>query len=209
VLIALGVALHLAVATSLANETVARLRERAGIMQAVVERAPPAFPQGLPPNDLITQVPAGVGFVIGGSTYGTAAVVLRSDGSPIVGGSQAGALESVGLPDEAGYRAALAGETNIREVEVNDIPGRILSVPLTVHGETVIVQVFAATGSPRSRRSRRCVRSWPSAGSSSSASRSPLAGSTPVGRSCRSATPWPASGSSPRTPATSFERRSP
>ena len=143
VLVALGLALHIAVATSLSNETVARLRERAAIIQAVVERAPLTFPQGLPPNELITQVPAGVGFVIGGSTYGTAAVVLRSDGSPIVGEPQAGALQSVGLPDEAGYRAALAGETNIRDVEVNDIPGRILSVPLAVHGETVVVQVFA------------------------------------------------------------------
>ena len=143
VLIALGVALHLAVATSLANETVARLHERAAIMQSVVERTPFANPPGLPPGEAVTTVPSDVGFVLGGTTYGTAAVILRTDAGPNILGSRPEALQSVGLPDRAGYEAALAGETTIRDVEANGIPGRILSVPLDIRGETVVVQVFA------------------------------------------------------------------
>jgi signal transduction histidine kinase len=143
VLIALGLALHIAVATSLANETVTRLRERAAIMQSVVERTPFPSPPGLPPGEAVTTVPSDVGFVLGGATFGTAAVILRTGDSSDIFGPRADALQSVGLPDQAGYQAALAGETNIRDVEVNGVPGRILSVPLEVRGETVVVQVFA------------------------------------------------------------------
>ncbi|MEW5991122.1 MAG: HAMP domain-containing sensor histidine kinase [Chloroflexota bacterium] len=142
VLAALGLALNVAVSTSLSTAAEAKLRERAAFMQSFVERGPITLPPGVPSGGPIATVPSDVGFVIGGATSGTAAVILGSN-VPAIEGSRAEALGSVGLPDQAGYEAALAGETTIREVEVNDIPGRILSVPLVLGGETFVVQVFA------------------------------------------------------------------
>ncbi|MCI0581346.1 MAG: HAMP domain-containing histidine kinase [Chloroflexi bacterium] len=145
VLLALGLAIHVAVATSLAGAAEARLRERAAIMQSVVERLPPAaaVPVGPDRNEFIAGTPNEIGFVIGGPTSGTAAIVIRSDGTLPLGPDGQGALNSFGLPDHDGYQAALGGVTTIREVDVGGTPGRILSVPLAVAGETLVVQVFA------------------------------------------------------------------
>ena len=142
VLLALGLALHVAVATSLSNAAEARLRERAAIMESVAERSPLSVPPGVPPGGFVTTVPSDIGFVIGGQTGGTAAVILRADGT-LLFQARSDALQSIGLPDRVGWEAAIEGRVTIRDVEAGGIPGRILSVPLKISGELYVVQVFA------------------------------------------------------------------
>jgi len=125
VLLALGVAIYLSVAGSLAATGTAQLEERGAFLQGFIEQRRVA-PAGPP-----------TGLIFGGGSSGTLALVVQPDGTFL--GERGPAL--AGLPDDAGIAAARAGGTDIRLATVEHTPVRIWSAPATRDNVTYVVQV--------------------------------------------------------------------
>ncbi len=128
VLLALGVALYVAVARSLEATGTAQLTERVEPLARLISGARP---------DPIDRPPVGLAF--GGRSSGTFAFVVPPSGE-VIGPRD---LElPAGLPDSAGIAAARrTGAVDIRAVEVDGTPVRVLSRPVDRAGTQYVVQV--------------------------------------------------------------------
>ncbi len=129
VLVALGVVLSIAVARSLEATATAQLQQRADSLARVIARDPDRPGPGRPP----------VGFAFGGPSSGTFAFVSSPSGE-LYGPS--GLDIPSGLPDDSGLVAArLTGAIDIRTVDVEGTPVRILSEPIERGGFVYVLQV--------------------------------------------------------------------
>ncbi len=125
ILVALAVALYLAAAASLANAGIAQLDARMGIIRG--ERPNP---------DDTTRY----GFIFGGGGSGTYALIMDSNGDPILGPRDQ--QPPPGLPYEPGVAAAVTAGKDVRTAVIADTPVRILTETVDVPGRgTFTVQV--------------------------------------------------------------------
>jgi signal transduction histidine kinase len=112
ILLILGAAFYTVVARQLESSSLARLEAR--VAQVI--------PEG--PTDLDDMPP--LQLVMGGATSGTFAYLIASDGHvfrPPFGGP-------ADLPDGGSVAVALGGGRDARKVDVDDVPFRVLSLPL-------------------------------------------------------------------------------
>jgi len=136
VLVGLGIALYVAVSSSLTSTGVHQLDARAADMRRLIEG-----PSGRPPDgdDLPT------GGLFGGPTSGTFVLILDQGGQLIVPRS---VTTSSGLPDTASFEAARSGGRDVRLATVNAgtanaTPVRVLTTPVqSTQVGTVYLQVF-------------------------------------------------------------------
>jgi signal transduction histidine kinase len=134
VLVALGWLLYAAVANSLQAAALDQLRDRARSIAAVIETRP----FGLAPDPgIFTATPAAPGFVFGGETSGTLAVVYAPNGT-IMGEPK---LSQV-LPNSADVTTAIqTGQTIVSEVNAIGSQFRVLTVSAESPVGTWAVQV--------------------------------------------------------------------
>ena len=129
VLVALGLVLYLAVARSLEATGVTQLDQRADVLTRFIAGDPGRPGPGRPP----------VGVAFGGPSSGTFAFVSAPSGE-VIGPS--GFDLPTGLPADAGVEAAReTGVSDIRTIEVQGTPVRILSVPVERAGTVYVLQV--------------------------------------------------------------------
>ncbi|MBI3745138.1 MAG: HAMP domain-containing histidine kinase [Chloroflexi bacterium] len=136
VLIGLGIALYVAVSSSLSSTGVRQLDARAADLRRLIEG-----PSGRPPDgdDLPT------GGLFGGPTSGTFVLILDQSGHLIVPRSVS---TSSGLPDTASFTAAKGGGRDVRLATINAgtanaTPVRVLTTPVqSMQVGTVYLQVF-------------------------------------------------------------------
>ncbi len=129
VLVALGIVLSIAVARSLEATATAQLQQRADLLARVIARDPDRPGPGRPP----------VGFAFGGPSSGTFAFVSSPNGE-LYGPS--GLDIPSGLPDANGVVAARrTGAIDIRTIDVEGTPVRILSEPIQRGGFVYVLQV--------------------------------------------------------------------
>lgn len=138
VLVLLGLALYVAVATTLASASEGLLRDRATLMlgQNAHAAASPIVGSGQITDDAtgvaglggavaVIGGDAGLpGFAVGGPYSGTLALIVPADLEGAVGPSNGESL------DPEGFSAALAGRTTVRETTYAGTPVRVLSLPL-------------------------------------------------------------------------------
>lgn len=129
VLLALGLALYVSVAQTLATAGIGQLDARAGDLRRVLEG-----PGGRPPD--ADDLPIGV--IFGGGTSGTFALVLDDKGHVLVPRKLP---SGAGLPDLASLRAAMESRRDVRLGTVDETPVRILTIPAESRLGTVYVQV--------------------------------------------------------------------
>lgn len=128
VLLVLAVALYAVVANSLASAGTALLTARVDPLVQFLEGGRPERPAE--------------GFMFGGGSSGTFAMLLDQDGTPLMGRRELAIPD--GLPDLAGVEAAGAapGARDIREAAVVGTPVRVLTQRVVaVDGTVVFVQV--------------------------------------------------------------------
>ena len=113
ILLALGTAFYTVVQSQLESASLARLEAR--VAQVIPEG--PTDLDDMPPLEL----------VMGGVSSGTFAYLVASDGH-VFGPPSGGAA---GLPDDASVVAALDEGRDVRQLEVDDVPFRVLSLPLS------------------------------------------------------------------------------
>ncbi len=126
-LLALGSAVYFSVSRSLANDSETQLRARATTIVAEIDRNPDEL-----------ALPGRFGFSFGGPASGSIAMVIPPSGQTI-GPSN---LASLGIPDAAGLAAARAGSVDVRDTTIQGVPVRVLSQPISLAGETFVVQVI-------------------------------------------------------------------
>jgi two-component system, OmpR family, sensor histidine kinase CiaH len=157
VLLVLGGILYAAVARQLAADAELQLRQRAEVIRTIGIPARIMFQAGPggPRPTAIASDPAGPGFVFGGPTSGTVALIIGPDdtvavGSPLVGGARQGAPRdesalavNIGTPDPAGAEEARHGREALNEVPFANTVLRVLSVPAAADSDTYVVQVMA------------------------------------------------------------------
>jgi signal transduction histidine kinase len=131
VLLALGIVLSIAVARSLEATGVAQLHGRAESLTRLIRNDPSPFrPDSRRPP---------VGFAFGGPGSGTFAFVVPPTGDVI--GPPNFDLP-IGLPDQPGISAArTTGLEDIRTVDVQGTPVRILSTPIQRDGSVYVLQI--------------------------------------------------------------------
>jgi signal transduction histidine kinase len=126
ILIVLSIALYVAAATSLANAGIAQLDARMAQIQGV-----------RPDPDDSNRY----GYIFGGTTSGTYAMILDPTGTPVLPGGPAGPGGRIpdGLPYEAGVNAAAAATDgrDIRTTSLQSTPVRILTQTVDVPGRGV------------------------------------------------------------------------
>lgn len=131
VLVALGIVLSIAVARSLEATGVAQLEARAESLTRLIGNDPPPFRPGSGRSP--------VGFAFGGPGSGTFAFVVPPSGEVI--GPPNFDLPG-GLPDQAGLAVARTTEAeDIRTVDVQGTPVRILSAPIRRDGSVYVLQI--------------------------------------------------------------------
>jgi two-component system, OmpR family, sensor histidine kinase CiaH len=129
VLVALGVVLSIAVARSLEATATAQLQQRADSLVRNIARDPGRPGPGRPP----------VGIAFGGPSSGTFAFVSDPSGEFF---GPTGLEFPSGLPDASGIVAARqTGKTDIRTIDVDGTPVRILSEPIERGGVVYVLQV--------------------------------------------------------------------
>jgi signal transduction histidine kinase len=134
VLVALGSLLYAAVAGSLATAATDQLKERAGQMIEGLGAIPVSVPGD--PNLIVTS-PAQPGFILGGETSGTLAVVYGPNGV-VAGTSKLSAI----LPDNGDLKEAVrTGQAVTSNVGVLGGELRVLTVPVDSPVGTFVVQV--------------------------------------------------------------------
>jgi signal transduction histidine kinase len=140
-LVLLGAAIYAAVAASLASAGTAQLRERA--RELTGGQAWGSGVIGVPPAgaQLVVGEGAVPGLVIGGPTSGTLAIIVGPGAEGGTSGS-APVIQELRLPDQAGVDAALAAGESIQETDLEGVPVRILSTPITGPAGTLVVQVI-------------------------------------------------------------------
>ena len=131
VLLALGVALYVAVAQSLGATGAKQLEDRADAVQSDLSRGRPRL---------------ALGFGFGGDPSGALALVVASDGETVLNLPPGLSLIS-GLPVADGVLAAQrSGTEDLRDVTLQTSTGpypmRVLSRPLSVGSQNVVVQVL-------------------------------------------------------------------
>ncbi len=132
ILIALGSAIYLGVASSLRASGQAQLQQRAELLAQLIARAPTS-PDGDRPGRF------GLGFAIGGPASGTIALLVTPQDQLV--GAPEGIVES---PDLAGARTARAtGATVFTETTFAGVPVQVISVPTVHAGIPYVVQVIA------------------------------------------------------------------
>jgi signal transduction histidine kinase len=140
--------LYWAVSEKLRSESVDQLTQRATSLQKAVvtmqQQPPPVIP-GRSFSVKVTDDPGAPGFVFGGATSGTLGVVFATDPSSGVLPSKIATLEAnsalIGSRD-ALEAAAQRGETTIEEVDLKDIPVRVLTAAVTVGDNRFVVQAI-------------------------------------------------------------------
>ena len=129
VLVALGVVLSVAVARSLEATATAQLQQRANSLVRIIAGDPVLPGPGRPP----------VGIAFGGPSSGTFAFVSSPSGEYF---GPTGLQFPRGLPDESGMAAARAsGTTDIRTIDVEGTPVRVLCEPVERGGVVYVLQV--------------------------------------------------------------------
>jgi signal transduction histidine kinase len=126
VLLALGVALYVSVANSLEATGTAQLASRMAILRGFIEHSPSALDG--PPT----------GFLFGGGSSGTFALIVGPDGLPI-GRREFEVPE--GLPDGAGATGAREKGRDVRSGTVVGVPVRILSERIDSRVGPLVIQV--------------------------------------------------------------------
>ena len=125
ILLALAVALYAAVAGSLASSGVSQLDARMGLIKGV--RPDPADESRY-------------GFVFGGGSSGTYALIIGPDGAVVTGPGARGP-QPPGLPYAAAVTAAATSGRDVRTGTIASTPVRILTETVVVDGQTFTVQV--------------------------------------------------------------------
>jgi signal transduction histidine kinase len=166
-LLVLGSAIYIAVASTLADASVAQLRSRALSLSAALAMAG-KLPAG-EGDALLVSDPGRPGIMLGGQTSGTLGVVMEAstggsvfsrkvtapangDGAAARGVSiepGVGSIQKVVPPDadmllsvdEVGLEAARNGQTTLREVSLNGTRVRVLSQPYESDGVRYVIQV--------------------------------------------------------------------
>jgi signal transduction histidine kinase len=128
ILVALGIVVATVVARSLAAAGEQQLRERASLLLSVV-RGPQPIRGGPRGVDL--------GLAFGGPGSGTFGMLVAPNGSLV----EPGPRLAEGFPVQASVVAARENGRDTREVEVDDVPVRVLSVAVERTGGTYVVQV--------------------------------------------------------------------
>jgi signal transduction histidine kinase len=129
VLIALGVALYVSVAQSLASTGTRQLEARAASLRGLIDGT-----GGRQPGD------NDVGVIFGGGTSGTFALILDANGQPILPRTLP---PTSGLPDAASLAAAkTASQDDVRLGTVNRTPVRILTTAVQSNVGTVYLQIY-------------------------------------------------------------------
>jgi len=128
IVLALGLLVYTSVAASLASAGRDQLEQRAAPLAELISHASD------PTQD---NRPYPIGFALGGSTSGTYAIIVRPDDTVI------GPREQLfpGLPVADGVAAARAGNVDYRELELAEVPTRVLSTPVQLANQTFVVQV--------------------------------------------------------------------
>jgi two-component system sensor histidine kinase CiaH len=143
----LSALLYLAVAEKLRAESVDQLSQRATSLQkaALAMQLPP--PPGAEQvfSIKVTEDPGSPGLVFGGATSGTLGVVFAAD--PLSGRlpSKIATLDANSVPvgsRDALQAAARDGATTIEEVDLKDIPVRVLTTAVEVGADRFVVQAI-------------------------------------------------------------------
>jgi signal transduction histidine kinase len=144
----LSLLLYWAVAEKLRSESVDQLSERATSLQKAVvtmQAQPPPVIGGRSFSIKVTDDPGTPGFVFGGATSGTLGVVFATDPSTGLLPSKIATLEAnstlVGSR-QAIEAAAQSGETTIEEVNLKDIPVRVLTTAIEAGDNRFVVQAI-------------------------------------------------------------------
>jgi len=127
-LLALGLALASAVERSLAATGEAQLAQRAAVIQAIVRGANPVR-GGARPQDL--------GLAFGGASSGTFAMIVAPDDTLV----EPQVRLSGDLPNLDSVAAARTDGRDLRQLEVEEVPLRVLSVAVERNGTTWVIQV--------------------------------------------------------------------
>lgn len=130
ILLALGVAVATAVERTLAASGEAQLTQRANLLQAAVRGPTPA--RGGPRGQ-------DVGLAFGGPGSGTFGMVIGPDDALV----EPSVRLTGGLPDLGALAAARTNGKDVREIRVDDVPVRIVSLAVARAGTTFVVQVVA------------------------------------------------------------------
>jgi signal transduction histidine kinase len=132
-LLVLGAALYAGVGASLDGAGRTQLLQRAADAERFIGRLPPGgFPEPRPGDYNFGR------FEFGGPGSGTISILVDADGDFV---SQQ-PLDTTDLPVGGGMTAALAGARDIRLASVSGWPVRVLSEPVSVNGETYVLQVI-------------------------------------------------------------------
>lgn len=152
VLLVLGALLYWVVASSLADQSIARLKDRAALVQQQTVAMTTGGSIGVPAGHAIevgvTMDPALPGVVVGGALDGTVAFVVNAAAPPGLGPGPAPAPEGrmtnvmIAAPDPATVAAAASGQTVVAEVTYQGQPARTLTSAVQRDGQTLVVQAI-------------------------------------------------------------------
>jgi signal transduction histidine kinase len=131
ILVVLGVAVASVVARSLAATGEDQLRQRASLLLAVA-RGPLPIRSGGPRGGEL-------GLAFGGPTSGTFGMLVAPDDSLV----EPSVRLSEGFPVQASVDEARETGLDVREIRIDDVPVRIMSVAVERAGGTYVVQVVA------------------------------------------------------------------
>jgi signal transduction histidine kinase len=134
VLVALGSLLYAAVAGSLAAAGRQQLSDRAASLTMGVKASAEMFDPGSLGITSNAELP---GFVVGGSTSGTLAIISTPDNVIVGGGQPANAL----IEPNAIVQAKLNGQAVVTETTIASLPVRVLTKPIYTLKGTYVVQV--------------------------------------------------------------------
>ena len=144
----LSLLLYWAVAEKLRSESVEQLTQRATSLQKAVstmQQPPPPVVGGRSFSIKVTDDPGTPGFVFGGATSGTLGVVFATDPSTSLLPSKIATLEANSTligSRQAIEAAAQRGETTIEEVDLKDIPVRVLTTAVEAGDSRFVVQAI-------------------------------------------------------------------
>jgi two-component system, OmpR family, sensor histidine kinase CiaH len=140
-LVLLGLVIYAAVSTSLASAGTSQLRERAAELASGVPAAEGVGVGTIGGGSLVVGEGTAPGLVIGGPTSGTLAFIV---GPGVEAGAMGTApvIRALRLPDQSGVQAALTADgESVVETDLQGVPVRILSTPISAPGGTLVVQV--------------------------------------------------------------------
>ncbi len=125
IVLVLGAALYVGVANTLAANGLAQLTQRADAVRTFLSSESPD-----PDRE--------AGFVFGGPSSGTFALIVGPDGAVVAPRT----VLPAGVPVAKGVLAAQGGATDLQELRLGGTPVRVLSEPITGVGGRYVVQVI-------------------------------------------------------------------